>query len=117
VAWAAFAQRLHQLAPRVGFGIANEMAPCAEWPVPVSPITQPVDGAGGPPVVVIGTRNDPATPYGQAVKVADTLVDGHLITFEGDGHTAWFTSKCVRDAGTAYFVDGELPDDGATCRD
>jgi pimeloyl-ACP methyl ester carboxylesterase len=116
-AWAAFAKHLGELAPRVGYGIANEMAPCAEWPVPVNPITQPVDGAGGPPVLVIGTRDDPATPYSQAVKVAHTLVDGHLVTFEGDGHTAWFSSRCVRDAGAAYLVEGKLPDDGTTCTD
>jgi pimeloyl-ACP methyl ester carboxylesterase len=115
-AWADFAGKLGREAPRVGFSIANEMAPCAEWPVPPEPVTGPVDGAGGPPVLVVGTSNDPATPYSQAVSVAHTLVGGHLLSFEGNGHTAWADSSCVREAGAAYLVDGTLPGDGTTCK-
>jgi hypothetical protein len=49
--------------------------------------------------------------------VADGLVDGHLLTFEGDGHGAWFASSCVRDAVGAFLVDGTVPDPGATCEE
>jgi pimeloyl-ACP methyl ester carboxylesterase len=70
---------------------------------------------GSPPVLVIGTTGDAATPIDQAQRVAENLADGHLLTFEGEGHTAYFSSQCVRDAVAAYLLEGELPEEGATC--
>ena len=65
-----------------------------------------------PPVVLIGTTNDPATPYEQAVEAQRVVVDSRLITYEGDEHTIYRgTSACVDGAATPYLVDLVVPDD------
>jgi pimeloyl-ACP methyl ester carboxylesterase len=67
------------------------------------------------PVLVIGTRFDPATPYRQARPYADLFPDGRLLTLDGWGHTAIGKSACVDAAIARYLVDGDPPQDGAVC--
>ena len=39
-----------------------------------------------------------------------------LLTFEGDGHTAYQRgSSCINSAIDDYFVDGTVPKDGLRC--
>jgi hypothetical protein len=66
---------------------------------------------GSPRIIVVGTTNDPATPYEQAVTLAhDVLSNGYLITFEGEGHTAYGgESECVDDVVDEFFITGEVP--------
>ncbi|MCI2424170.1 alpha/beta hydrolase [Saccharopolyspora sp. K220] len=89
---------------------------CAFWPVPVTGETaQPQVGAL-PPVVVISTTGDPATPYDAGVKLAAAL-HGRLLTFEGTQHTVFLQgSNCVDDMVTAYLINLTLPSDGARCK-
>jgi pimeloyl-ACP methyl ester carboxylesterase len=110
----AFAQELEAISPRFGGAIANELLPCAFWPAPVHDIVGPIAAPGSPPILVIGTTGDAATPYQQAVDVAMTLQNGHLLTVNGDGHAA-YGSTCARDAEAAYFVDLTVPAEGASC--
>ena len=114
-AYQAFAHELEALSPRFGGAIANELLPCAFWPAPVHNIVGPVTAPGAPPILVVGTTGDSATPYQQAVDVASTLQNGRLLTFDGDRHTAFGRSRCVENAETAYFVDLRLPANGTTC--
>ncbi len=66
--------------------------------------------------MVIGTTRDPATPYEWAVRLRDQLADASLITFDGDGHTAYTRSnKCVDGAVDAYYLKGTVPKDGLRC--
>jgi pimeloyl-ACP methyl ester carboxylesterase len=111
----AFAQELEGLSPRFGGAIANELLPCAFWPAPVRSIVGPVTAPGAPPMLVIGTTGDAATPYEQAVRVASTLQDGHLLTYDGSGHAAYGKSTCTKNAEAAYFIDLALPTQGAIC--
>ncbi|MGH9135524.1 MAG: alpha/beta hydrolase [Acidimicrobiales bacterium] len=115
-AWTAFAAELEAISPRFGSAIANEMRPCAYWPTPSEPVNGPVVAAGSPPILVIGTTGDAATPFANAERVADELANGHLLTHEGDGHTAYSFSGCVRDAVADYLINGTLPEPGARCR-
>jgi pimeloyl-ACP methyl ester carboxylesterase len=88
---------------------------CAFWPVPVTeePGLQPVEGL--PPVLVISTTGDPATPYQAGVQLARAL-DGRLLTFEGNQHTVALQGvPCVDRAVTRYLVDGTLPPPGTRC--
>ncbi len=74
--------------------------------------------AGAPPILVVGTTGDPATPYQWAVELADFLDTGVLYTVEGEGHTAYGSIDCVADAVNAYLIDLELPaEGGASCTD
>ena len=62
------------------------------------------------------STNDPATPYSWAVTVADTLERGHLITYQGEGHTAYNKSNsCVNDAVDNFLVDGTVPATDPMC--
>ncbi|HEX5096331.1 MAG TPA: alpha/beta hydrolase, partial [Acidimicrobiia bacterium] len=103
-------------APYFGEATAWLSAPCSLWPVPAELTPGPVTAAGAPPIVVIGTSNDPATPLEWAESLADELQSGHLITFQGEGHTAYAQGNgCVDDAVDDYLVDLQVPEDGLKC--
>lgn len=75
-----------------------------------------ITGAGAAPIVVIGTTRDPATPYEEAVAMAEQLESGVLLSRDGDGHTGYNKGNaCVDDAVHAYLVDGAVPADGTEC--
>lgn len=102
-------------APHFGESIVNDYVRCAMWPVPAEPLTE-VTAPGTPPILVVSTTNDPATPYEAGVRTAEKLATGVLLTYEGDGHTVVGNGvPCVDDAVTLYLVDLEPPEDGTTC--
>ena len=71
---------------------------------------------GSPPIVVVSTTRDPATPYESGVKVAKRLPRGVLVTNDGDGHTVFGQGKaCVDDAVARYLVDDTPPRSGLRC--
>jgi pimeloyl-ACP methyl ester carboxylesterase len=75
-----------------------------------------VDGAGAPPIVVVGTTRDPATPLAWAEDLADQLDSGVLVTRDGDGHTGYNTgNSCVDTAVEGYLLRGDVPRDGLAC--
>lgn len=111
------AEEYAAISPRFGPLAAYGALSCAFWPVP------PVDGPhritarGSPPILVIGTTRDPATPYEDAVALADQLASGALLTREGDGHTAYRSgSACIDGAVDRYLLTGRPPADGTRCR-
>lgn len=75
-----------------------------------------IDGSGAAPIVVVGTTRDPATPYDEAVRMAEELESGVLLSRDGDGHTAYNRgNKCIDDAIDGYLIDGVVPEDGLKC--
>ena len=88
---------------------------CPLWPVASAPAQPAIDGKGAPPIVVIGTTGDPATPYEYAVNMAEQLESGVLVTFDGEGHLAYGQSECVQRIVVAYLVDDAVPADGSRC--
>jgi pimeloyl-ACP methyl ester carboxylesterase len=69
------------------------------------------------PVLVIGTRYDPATPYAFTRPYAAHFANAHVLTADGWGHTLLLKdNRCGDAAVTAYLVHGSLPAAGATCR-
>ena len=88
---------------------------CETWTADSSPQLK-LTGEGAPPILVVGTTGDSATPYEHAVAMAEQLESGVLLTFEGAGHGSVTSgNKCLGEAVTKYLVDGTLPKDGATC--
>ncbi len=67
------------------------------------------------PVLVLGTRFDPATPYRQTRPYADLFPASRMLTLDGWGHTTIGKSACVDAAIAAYLVAGDPPQDGAVC--
>lgn len=111
----AAAEAVGAMSPRFGEAIVNDYLRCAVWPVeedPLGAITAP----GTPPVLVVSTTGDPATPYESGVAVADRLAGGVLLTHEGDGHTIVFQgSPCVDRVAIDYLLAGTVPAEGTTC--
>jgi hypothetical protein len=103
-------------APHFGEPIVNDYVRCAMWPVEGEPLEE-VTAPGTPPILVVSTTNDPATPHQAGIDVADTLESGVLVTYEGEGHGVTFggESSCVDDAAVQYLVDLEAPEDDITC--
>lgn len=108
----ALADRVRRDAPRFGPAIALSGLACAEWPV--APVGEPhaVTAPGAPPVVVIGTTADPATPFAWSVALADQLSSGVLLTHRGDGHTVYRVGAppCLRVPVDRYLLTGAAPE-------
>jgi pimeloyl-ACP methyl ester carboxylesterase len=91
---------------------------CQQWEADrASRYSGPWNAHGSAPLLVVGTTGDPDTPYQDAVTLAATLENGHLLTFVGEGHSGFAHSRCSRAAEVAYLVDLILPQDGARCTD
>ncbi|MCP4435246.1 MAG: alpha/beta hydrolase [Actinomycetia bacterium] len=88
---------------------------CLDWPLAANPVPE-WTAAGAPPILVIGTIGDPATPYEWSEQMDDALIESVLLTYEGDGHTAFLRAgPCINDAVVAYLVDLTLPAAGTRC--
>jgi pimeloyl-ACP methyl ester carboxylesterase len=76
----------------------------------------PVHAAGAPPILVIGTTRDPATPYVWAQALAHQLKSGVLLTYQGDGHTAYLRHDSCIDAAVKTYIDAQTtPKPGTSC--
>lgn len=102
--------------PRFGQAFLREFLPCAYWPVPPKPKGT---FAGKPtvnPVLVVGTTNDPSTPYAWSERLTDAIPGAVLLTRDGDGHTAYLGgNSCVDAAVNTYLLDGTPPPAGTVC--
>jgi pimeloyl-ACP methyl ester carboxylesterase len=91
-------------------------AGCETWPVENVREPAPVAAEGAAPILVVGTTGDPATPYEWSVALADQLTSGVLLTWEGEGHTAYGRAgECVTDVVDAYLLEGVTPPEGTVC--
>lgn len=114
----AEAAEIEKVAPTVGDFFSYGAITCQDWAYPqVKPLTDDqLHASGAAPIVVIGTTNDPATPYAWAQGLAKVLDSGVLVTYEGEGHTAYRASnRCIAKVVDAYLVGGDVPQDGVTC--
>ncbi|MEV7360962.1 alpha/beta hydrolase [Streptomyces sp. NPDC003631] len=102
--------------PVFGEGLAWASLSCAYWPVKATGQAHRIEAKGAAPILVVGTTRDPATPYPWAQSLAAQLSSGRLLTYEGDGHTAYGRgSKCIEAAVDAYLLRGTPPEDGKRC--
>ena len=107
-------------APILGTFLARDdyarlAAACAQWPAPRADLPTGFD-AQTAPIVVVGTTNDPATPYSWSQSLADRLANATLITRNGDGHTGYNKgNECVDSTVDAYVLEGTLPASDPNC--
>ena len=110
------AAELVRLAPVLGPQMSWGGTGCSNWPVPAKRDRAPIVAPGSADIIVVGTTNDPATPYTWAETVAATLQNGHLVTYDGEGHTAYNKSNaCVNDTVDAFLVEGTVPATDPKC--
>ena len=112
----AQAAELAKAAPVIGPYMAYSDIGCAQWPYKPTRTEAPIHAAGAPPILVVGTTGDPATPYPWAQALAKQLDSGHLVTYHGNGHTAYNKSNsCVNDTVDDFFVSGTVPKTDPEC--
>ena len=102
--------------PVFGEGLAWASLNCAYWPVKPTGEPHRIQAKGAAPIVVVGTTRDPATPYRWAQSLADQLSSARLLTYVGDGHTAYGRgSACIDSAINTYLVQGTPPAQKKRC--
>ncbi|WP_241993018.1 alpha/beta hydrolase [Cryobacterium frigoriphilum] len=112
----AQAAEISAAAPIIGTYLSFGDIGCANWPYAFEGEREPIHAAGAAPILVIGTTNDPATPYVWAQNLAEQLDSGQLVTYEGEGHTAYNKSnQCVNDTVDAYLLEGTVPATDPLC--
>jgi pimeloyl-ACP methyl ester carboxylesterase len=112
----ALEARAVAVAPRLGAFIVNNSLPCSVWPVPAGRAPGRLTAVGAPPILVVGTTRDPATPLVQARALAGELDRGRLLVADGEQHTAFGQGNaCVDDAVTRYLVERRVPRAGTRC--
>ncbi|WP_399087674.1 alpha/beta hydrolase [Streptomyces sp. BBFR2] len=108
--------RFRKASPVFGDEFAWASLNCAYWPVKPTGTTERIEAKGAAPIVVVGTTRDPATPYTWAKGLAAQLSSATLLTYEGDGHTAYGRgSTCIDKAVNTYLLDGTPPPKGKRC--
>ena len=73
------------------------------------PLEGPLDG-GGVPILVIGNRSDPITPFGESEElVTETLSNGYLLETSHFEHIVYPANDCVNDHVHGALIDGVYP--------
>ncbi|MFO7689874.1 MAG: alpha/beta hydrolase [Cryobacterium sp.] len=112
----AQAAEIQAAAPVIGTYMSFGDIGCANWPHAFEGERGEITGAGALPILVVGTTNDPATPYEWAEALSQQLESGHLVTYQGEGHTAYNKSNaCVNGAVNTYLLTGEVPAEDPMC--
>ncbi|MFG2789915.1 alpha/beta hydrolase [Streptomyces sp. NPDC048419] len=102
--------------PVFGEGLAWASLNCAYWPVKPTGAPHRIEAKGAAPIVVVGTTRDPATPYRWAQSLSRQLTSARLLTYVGDGHTAYGRgSNCIDSAIDTYLLRGTPPTKGKRC--
>ncbi|OKL48764.1 hypothetical protein BM477_05520 [Boudabousia marimammalium] len=115
--WSSAAKELKQISP-LWKSFAWGDYTRADWPVKPVGKRGSYPGDTTPPMVLIGTTHDPATPLAMAQSLAKQMPKAVLVTQEGWDHTAYSSraSNCIKDAVDNFFIDGKLPENGLVCR-
>ncbi len=99
--------------PIFGRNAAASLYSCYSWQAsehPLPPATAPT----APPILVIGTVHDPATPYAAAGVLARTLGRATVLSWDGEGHTAYPKTSCIKTKVDSYLITDRVPA-GASC--
>jgi pimeloyl-ACP methyl ester carboxylesterase len=100
--------------PLTGYRLVEE--PCMFWDAPREPLPTPT-GDGVPPILMIQSEHDPATPLEGARRAANGFAGARLLVVRDEGDHGLYASgnACVDDAVEDYLLAGTLPARGATC--
>ena len=101
--------------PFVGGTSSAMEAYCRGWGHHAQTPPQKIQVKGSDPFLVVGIKGDTQTLYSWSQSLAGQLGNGHLLTVEGYGHTAFSTNTCATTAITGFLVNGTMPDEGTTC--
>jgi Predicted hydrolases or acyltransferases (alpha/beta hydrolase superfamily) len=119
--WRRDAAASHRTAPFFSWQNTLGSLPCAFWPVPERPRPR-ISGDGLPPILLVQSTGDPATPYAGALAAHRLLPSSRLVLEENGGNHAISLqggNKCIDRHVVNYLATGALPADrpgpDATC--
>ena len=111
-------RRTREVAPFMSYGEFTGLAPmgtCAFWPVPATSEPHEIKVDGLPPILVVSTTNDPATPYQAGVDLAQQA-RRHAAHLRGHpAHRCLPGRPCVDDIAARYLVDVTVPPPDTRC--
>ena len=114
--WEQNATAVKEASPTFSAQLLYPDAYCQGWGHESSRKREKITASGAAPILVVGTTGDPATPYAWSEALAEQLESGQLLTWKGNGHTAYGRSNdCVKNAVDTYLLNGTMPDKGLTC--
>jgi pimeloyl-ACP methyl ester carboxylesterase len=116
-AWPRVVDRLEAVSRIGGPVVGWTNAPCASWPTPSADrYTGPWNATTKHPILLIGTRFDPNTPFRNARRAERRLGNAVLLTHDGYGHLSRRDpSTCVVQATGSYLVGLTTPPRGTIC--
>ncbi len=108
--------RFEKVSPTFGAIFAYSMSACDSWPVHSGRAPKALHVTAAPPVLVVGTTRDPATPLVWARALSRQLKGSVLVQRDGDGHTGYNRgSPCTDRTVEAYLVSGTVPRHEVDC--
>ena len=87
--WEEEAKAVNEASPTFGSQLLYPDAYCQGWGHTSNRKREKITAPGAAPILVVGTTGDPATPYAWSEALADQLESGQLMTWKGNGHTAY----------------------------
>uniref|UniRef100_UPI0028E85187 alpha/beta hydrolase n=1 Tax=Actinomyces viscosus TaxID=1656 RepID=UPI0028E85187 len=116
--WSAQSKELDKAAPRFASMTEGGDVICQAWGHHGTQAPKALHAKGAAPILVVGTTGDPATPYEWAKALAGQLDSGQLLTWEGNGHSAYGNAgrgPCVTNAVDTFLLTGTMPKKDLTC--
>ncbi|MEU4658123.1 alpha/beta hydrolase [Streptomyces sp. NPDC023723] len=109
--------RLHQDYPFLTWSNALMNLPCATWPAKQHTPVNVQTGKGLPPVLIVQSERDAATPYEGAVELHQRFKGSRLITERDAGShgVTGLTNPCVNDRVDTYLLTGKVDARDVTC--
>ncbi|WP_261665089.1 alpha/beta hydrolase [Deinococcus sp. Marseille-Q6407] len=110
--WVDLGTQLAQKYPLIGGQYTEE--PCIYWGEPTA--KRPATPASMPPILMLHTESDPATPREGAISAWKSLPNAKLLMVDNEAkHTAFpYDTDCVDYPVAHYFTSGELPQQNFT---
>ncbi|MEV1175729.1 alpha/beta hydrolase [Nonomuraea sp. NPDC049784] len=114
--WRTDMTRMHREAPFMTWPNAWFNAPCAFWPVKGGTPVEVKGSPNLPPILMIQSRDDAATPYKGALEMRRHFAHATMVIEGGGNHGVSLAgNKCVDGRLAAYLRDGTLPARDVTC--
>ncbi|MGW4289748.1 alpha/beta hydrolase [Streptomyces sp. NPDC004673] len=109
--------RLHKDYPFMTWANAWMNLPCATWGAKQHTPVEVGTHKGLPPVLIVQSTNDAATPYAGAVSLHQRFKGSRLITEKGAGShgVTGLVNPCINQRVDAYLLSGKLDSSDVTC--
>ncbi|MEU6245633.1 alpha/beta hydrolase [Streptomyces sp. NPDC047024] len=109
--------RLNRDYPFMTWANAWMNLPCATWPAKQHTPVEVTTHRGLPPVLIVQSTRDAATPYEGAVSLHKRFKNSRLITEQGAGShgVTGLVNPCINERVDAYLLKGQLDRSDVTC--